>query len=149
MTSTEFSLKSSSDKAFSLNNYFHNLSVVSGSDGRQFSYSYVSYAEENDIESEDRSAENLQNLLPCLELAGEWIVNRFTNFQYIDHKPMPHYIKRINWNEMEQDGILSDRIIASCSSCVGRSPITQKYAFRKCVLVDMASEKTENSLNKL
>lgn len=65
-----------------------------------------------------------------------------------------HYLLRQPWTEIskptvkvfdyaklkltdtEKQGILSDRIVASCSSCLDKSPYVKKYVMCKCVLTN-------------
>lgn len=49
-------------------------------------------------------------------------VTRFTRYEYI------------RFNTTEEKGILTDRIIASCSSYLDKSPETNEYALCKCQL---------------
>lgn len=48
--------------------------------------------------------------------------------------------EKFELNEMEREGVLTDRIIASCLSYLDKSPYVNKFVLCKCVLTNKVSK---------
>lgn len=75
---------------------------------------------------------------------GEWGFHCLLRRPWADiDKPTVRVLDyyKLRLNDEEDKGVLTDRIVASCSSYLDRSPYVKKYVMAKCVLSHKVLEK--------
>ncbi|CAH0563991.1 unnamed protein product [Brassicogethes aeneus] len=92
-------------------------------------------SEENSTECEDFYVD--KDYEECVELSKEWGVHLADECLWAsDKKPFTVYRdkKKIELDEYEEQGFLSDRLLACCTTYFDKSPEVQHYALCKCDL---------------
>lgn len=94
-------------------------------------------SEEDDSSTNSSDTEAKEDIYLDKMILNDWGSQYLLKQPWADQrKPTVRMIdySKLKLTESEKEGILSDRIIASCSSYLDKTPYINKYAMCKCVL---------------